>query len=72
MIRTVNGIRRRLGKRKTINFLKRRFQERLSHEFSWNKNMDILWWYTKQEESEIAHDFNFVERCGDLDQWIRG
>ena len=71
MIKTLSGLRRELGTRKALLFLKRRHQSRINPNGVWGDEIHELYSYWGVDEAEIAEDYNFVVSCGDIDQWCR-
>jgi len=71
MVRSLNGIKKQLGARKAICFLRNRFQQRINPDGSWDAAVNTFLSYGRSSEEEAASDFNTVAAYGDLDQYTR-
>jgi hypothetical protein len=74
VIRSLNGIKKQLGTRRAICFLRNRFQQRINPDGSWDAAVNTFLSYSqgessRQAEREAASDFNTVAAYGDLDQY---
>jgi hypothetical protein len=69
-IKSIGGIRRRLGTRKAVMFLRNRHEHRICMEDTWDMAC-YKFFSGGGEERDVVSDFNFTDECNDLDQWTR-
>ena len=71
-MRTLGGLRRHLGLKATLHYLRDYHQSRIDVNGTWQQAVDTLDWYGPQDDAKIVEHARFMDSCGsDLDKYRR-